>query len=122
MQPTKTTKIIGSIVGVTLLAITSATVFRSGTYTDTDLENYIQTSILAGTVPQFDISKVSPDRISKAYLNVAKKLGDDPGADLRKNTAVELNLYNRIRNKAKENGLTVKASVESWSETERPVN
>lgn len=120
MESTSKPKILLKTAGIAAIAIAAAVVFRAGMFTDADLENYIQASVLNGTVPQFDISKVSVSRISRAYINVAKRLGDDPGAELKKNQNAELNLYIRIRNKAKERGLTVKVSIDPVGEVKTP--
>ncbi len=105
------------IINVALLVLVSFGIFLAGnnlTQNKDSLELYIKESILNGVVPTFDVSKVSLDDINKAYIKVAESLGDDFKDVSTKNG--ELNLYNRIRTKAKANGLEVKNSENQWSE------
>lgn len=97
---------IGFFIGT--LALTGAATYDYNTFSGSEIakikanagitktnEAYILTEILNDKVPQFDISTVSAEDISKAYIAVANKLGDD----LKKGE--DKNLYSRIRTEAK---------------------
>lgn len=97
---------IGFFIGT--LALTGAATYDYNTFSGSEIakikanagisqtnETYIIDEVLNDRVPQFDVSKVSSEDISKAYIAVAKKLGDD----LKKGE--DKNLYNRIRTEAK---------------------
>lgn len=92
---------IGIIIGA--MALTGAAVHDASTFSDSEItrvkayaghlnttEDYILTEVLKGEVPQFDTKDITTEEISRAYVDVAKKLGDSLDGP-------ERNLYNRIR-------------------------
>lgn len=96
---------IGLIIGT--LALTGAAVHDASTFSDSEIarvkahtiaplsttEEYILTQVLKGKIPQFDTKDITTEEISRAYVEVARKL-DDPLE------GPERNLYNRIRTEA----------------------
>jgi hypothetical protein len=95
---------IGLFIGA--LALSGSAVYDANTFSSGEIsrvkshisalrptEDYILGEILNGRTPQFDVNEMSTEEISSAYIEVAKKLGDNLEGD-------ERNLYKRIRSEA----------------------
>lgn len=97
------------IAGVTLFAtatVFSQTLTNKGTLSlNAEIKTSIKDSVLAGKAPVLDTSKITTDEFVKLYVEVLTDLGGTTEV-----TDGDYNLYNRIRAKAKEKGLTVAPS------------
>ena len=90
------------IVGIALssaLGGGGAVVVDRSVVTDKEIRTSISTAITEGKVPQIDITKVSLERLSQAYFDVANEYGVDLSP-----TKNKTDLYEKIRDKKANNG------------------
>ena len=103
-------KKLSIILGV---AVLGGTVLTVNALTNIALQNEIRASLLAGKIPVIDISKVSPEEFTQAYVDLAKSSGVDFDDAVKRK---DFNLYRLIRDSESKKGNIVAPSEDPKAE------